>query len=145
VAGFSENWVRGMAAGLLRLALLGALGCAFGGIFSTPVALFVGLSYLLLGALVDPELGAPTRDFAGNVVSWDVKQIVGYSATRLVMLAVVSFRSFDVTHHLARGYLVPAGTLAHLLVVRVVLQGGALSALGIWCFTRRELGKVIRR
>lgn len=144
-ATFTENWVRGMIVGLFRLALMAALGCAFGALFSTPVAIFVALAYLMLGAILDPELGMPVRDISGQIVAWRLKDIFSFSATQVVRLFVVSFRSFDVTHALARGYLISGQLMGKLLFFHVILKGGPVIALGIWGFTRRELGKVIRR
>jgi len=142
---FTGNWMRGMLVGVMRLALLSALGCVFGAMFSTPVAIFVAFAYLFLGAILNPELGAPARDFAGNIVSWNLKDMFSYGAMRTVQLFVVSFRSFDVTHALARGYLISGATIARLALVEMLLHGGPVVALGIWVFSRREVGKVIRR
>lgn len=143
--GFTGNWLRAMLVGLLRLALLSALGCTFGAVFSTPVAIFVAFAYLLLGAIMDPELGAPTRDLAGNVVSWKIKDMLSYSAGSLVRLFVASLRNFDVTHSLARGYLIDGAKIARLALLQVGLRGLPMAILGVWIFSRRELGKVIRR
>jgi len=60
-------------------------------------------------------------------------------------LVVVSFRDFDVTHSLARGYLIGNGKLARLATFEFILRGLPMAVLGIWVFTRREIGKVIRR
>ena len=145
VTGFAGNWWRGVAVGLLRLALLAALGCAAGAAFSTPVAVFVSLAYLLLGAVVDTELGAPTRDSLGNITAWKFTDAVTHVCAQVVDKAVVSFRGFDVASSLTRGYLVEWGHLGALLVFQVLLRGGPLIVLGIWVLSRRELGKVIRR
>lgn len=142
---FTENWIRGMIVGLFRLGLMAALGCTFGALFSTPVALFVVLSYLMLGAILDPNLGMPVRDVGGQIVAWRLKDIFTFSTVQFVRLFVVSFRSFDVTHALARGYLITGRFMGSLFVVQGLFKGGPLIALGIWGFTRRELGKVIRR
>jgi len=142
---FTENWIRGSIVGLIRLALLAAIGCVFGALFSTPVAIFVAFAYLLLGAIVDPSLGAPVRDVAGNIVTWRMKDMFSFSMVQIVRLLVVSFRHFDVTHALARGYLISGTFIFRLTFFHLLLKGGPLVALGIWGFTRRELGKVIRR
>ena len=144
-ATFTENWVRGMIVGLFRLALMAAIGCAFGALFSTPVALFVALAYLMLGAILNPALGMPVRDVSGQIVAWRLKDIFSFSTTQVVRLFVISFRSFDVTHALARGYLISGRLMGSLLIVQGFLKGSPLIALSIWGFTRRELGKVIRR
>lgn len=144
-ATFGENWARGIAVGILRLALLSALGCVFGAVFSTPVAIFVAFAYLFLGAILDPALGAPARDVAGNIVSWGIRDMFSFGIVQVVRLFVVSFRVFDVTHLLSRGYLIGFDRIAHLAVFQVVLRGLPVVALGIWVFTRRELGKVVRR
>ncbi len=144
-ATFAENWFRGLLVGLLRLALLSALGCTFGAMFSTPVAIFVAFAYLLLGAILNPELGLPARDAAGSISQWKPVDLLSFGAVRLVDLLVVSFRQFDITFALARGHLIDGGRVARLVVGQALLRGIPLVALGIWVFTRRELGRVIRR
>jgi len=145
VSGFAGNWWRGVAVGLLRLALLAALGCAAGAAFSAPVAVFVSLAYLLLGAVVDTELGAPTRDAMGSITAWTFTDALTQVCAQAVDKTVVSFRAFDVSKALTRGHVIEWARLARLLLFQVLLRGGPLIALGIWVLSRRELGKVIRR
>jgi hypothetical protein len=143
--GFAGNYVRAGMVTIMRLTVLAALGCTFGAAFSTPVAVFVAIAYLLFGAVVDVTIGAPLRDEAGRIVAWKFWDVITFVVAQAVDKAVISFRAFNVASLLSRGILIDAAKAGMLFLTQVVLRGLPMALLGIWILSRRELGKVIRR
>jgi hypothetical protein len=162
--GFGGNYARVVLLIFFQIAFLAALGCTCGAAVSAPVAIFLALSYVVVGTVVDslsflwiydpvvwpPGLLAKTT----AAFSWfldqlqtqgDVVQQFAWFVRGLVQLVVVSINQFNEVGRLAHGELVGLGALLSVFIQVIVLRGGPVAALGIWALTRRELGRVIRR
>lgn len=142
--GFAQNAARALGLVLLQLAFLSLLGTVVSALLSTPVAVFAGVSYLVLGMAadmaverIDPEMQAGARQALTYRVSTGV--------ARGLHLAFASPSDFTVATDLSRGRLVRWSRLGRVAGVVVLLQGGILTAAGIVLFNRRELGKVVRQ
>ena len=143
--GFVSNYLRSIVLALLQLVFLAALGCTVGAAFSTPVAAFVGVSYLVIGIAVQAAVSAPITDEFGEFAYENVWDRVLHYVALGVDKVVVSLDDFDATSDLTRGRLVEFSRMGKALLGLVVLRGGILSAVGAWVLTRRELGAVIRK
>jgi hypothetical protein len=145
VTGFVANYLRSLLLAAFQIGFLAALGCMVGAAFSTPVAAFVAISYLIIGMVVRAAVEAPLRDEFGNYQYKSKLEMVTHRFAQAVSAAVVSVDEMDATSDLARGRLIEWRQIGGDLVSLVILRGGLIAALGMWVLTRRELGTVIRR
>ena len=145
VTGFLPNYFRSLVLGLFQLAFLAALGCAVGAAFSTPVAAFVAIAYLVIGMIVQGAVGAPVQDELGDYQYDSKADKVLHHIAMAVSQVVVSVDDFDASSDLARGRLIEYGRMAGAFAALIATRGALLAALGMWVLTRRELGTVIRK
>ena len=135
--GFAGNYARAVLVIGLELALLAALSCAFGGIVSMPVAVFMVASYLLFGAfsvyMVNLEYVGTAADRFGQMVG------------RLLLKVVIPLQNFDVSSVIADGVLVEWSWIGGLILNMIVLRALPLVLLGIFLYRKRELGLIIRK
>ncbi len=142
--GFAGNGARAIVLLLLQLAFLSVLGTVVSALFSTPVAVFAGVSYLVIGMAADMAAQEVDRE-SSMLMPPSLEQRISRSLTGAVRLVVASPREFSVAGHLSRGYLVEYDRIAVVFLTVLVLQGGVVAGAGAWAFNRRELGKVVRR
>ncbi len=145
VTGFLNNYARSMILALFQIAFLAALGCTVGSAFSTPVAAFAAISYLVIGMSVQAAISAPLRNEDG---SYNYKNLLEKSAhkfAQVVKVLVVSVDDLDSTSDLAKGNLVEYRRIGRAFLNLIVIRTGIIAGLGIWILTKRELGTVIKR
>ena len=135
--GFAGNYARAVLVIGLELALLAGLSCAFGGIVSMPVAVFMVASYLLFGAfsvyMVNLEYVGTAADRFG--------QLVG----KILLKVVIPLQNFDVSSVIADGVLVEWSWIGGLILNMIVFRALPLVLLGIFLYRKRELGLIIRK
>lgn len=145
VAGFFNNFMRTMLMAVFQLAFLAGLGCAVGAIFSTPVAVFVAISYIVIGMVVPAAIDAPLTNDDGSYIYTGVAQRAAHYMARGVGMLVVTVDDLDCTSRLANGRLVEWTQINGAFWKVLVLRTGIIMLLGIAVLHRRELGLVIRR
>lgn len=145
VTGFAANYARSLLLAVFQIGFLAALGCMVGAAFSTPVAAFVAISYLIIGMAVRAAVDAPLRDDFGNFQYKSKVEMVAHRFAQAVSAAVVSVDEMNTTSDLARGRLIEWRQIGNDLLWLIVVRAGLIAALGMWVLTRRELGTVIRR
>ena len=145
VTGFVANYFRAAFLALLQLGFLSALGCTVGAAFSTPVAIFAAVSYLVIGMTVEAAIEAKIPDEFGKYQYKSIVEMFFHRMARSVEKAVVSVDDFDATSDLAKGRLIEFTRMGEALLGLVVLRGGLMAGLGMWILTKRELGTVIRK
>ena len=146
VTGFEGNYIRAILMIALKLIFLAGLGCAAGGIFSAPVAIFVTAAYLLIGIfssnLIGLEEPAPRT---GKLSLEDIHDIVGRSVSEVSLVFVNPIHHFEVSDKLADGELIEWRYIARIFTRFLVVKGLPLFVIGVWLYRRRELGLVVRR
>jgi hypothetical protein len=140
-AGFANNFARAVFVIFLQICFVGIVATSLGAAFSTPVAIFMAMAYLLVGFCLDslqPALPehesipvAPVARFG-----WQVQQI-----TNKVVVSVNEFSQVDA---LSKGQLIEFGALLTILFHLVILRGLPFGVFAIWALRRRELGAVMR-
>ncbi|MBN2451264.1 MAG: hypothetical protein JXR77_12795 [Lentisphaeria bacterium] len=145
VIGFPANYMRSVFLAIFQIGFLAALGSMVGAAFSTPVAAFVAISYLVIGMAVRAAVDAPIRDEFGNVEYRSTMEMIGHRFAQSLGTVVVSVHDLDATSDLARGRLIEWTRIGKDLFGLILLRGGLIAALGMWVLSRRELGTVIRR
>ncbi len=142
---FSLNFARGLGIIWCWLALLATLGLACGSLLSFPVAAFCSISLLVValssGTLTSTvqsgTLGAADHETGAASQTWiDLAVIPLFKAILGIVNLVEAFSPVDA---LSTGRSITWGQLGLAFAQVVLLLGGILAALGITCFTRREL------
>lgn len=138
VCSFEMNYLRAMLVMMIQLLLLSGLACAFGGFLTMPTAVFMVASYLLFGALsvilTDPDF------FASTV--WDH---AGQFLANALLLVIIPLQRFDVTDLLSNGDLIEFSMIWDLFFKYFLLRGVPLFLIGIWLYSRREMGSAVRK
>lgn len=142
--GFAANYGRAVLLVLLQLAVLAALGCTVSALFSTPVALFVAVAYLVMGFSVQAAVNVPTQDELEGYTYRGPVDRAAHVVALVTQRVIVSLGEFDASGDLTRGRLITGTRLARALLLLVGLRTVPLAALGMYVFHRRELGLVIR-
>ncbi len=145
VASFFDNFLRTVLMAVIQIVFLAALGCTVGAIFSTPVAIFVAVSYIVIGMIVPAAVNAPLRNDDGSYIySNNLNRAIHY-LSRGVQAIVVTVDDLDCTSQLASGELVEWAEVGGALLKVLVLRTGLIALLGIWLLQNRELGLVVRK
>ncbi|MFT5128181.1 MAG: hypothetical protein ACI8W8_001790, partial [Rhodothermales bacterium] len=139
--GFANNFARAVLVIFFQICFVGILACACGAAFSTPVAIFLALSYLIVGSALEslqPSLPehetipiAPVARFG-----WQVQQV-----TNKIVVSVNEYSQVDA---LSTGRLIELNSLFIILAQLVLLRGLPFVAFAIFALNRRELGAVMR-
>ena len=147
VAGFVENYCRAILVVFLKLLVLTGLSCAVGGVFSASVAIFSIISYLLAGFFSTFLIGVDNKliDMGGSIYDGSIIEQIGSLLSRILILFIIPMQSFEVSGLLSGGELIEWSMIGNLLLYDVILKGVPLFILGIWLYSRRELGLVIRK
>ncbi len=145
VSSFFGNYCRAILLALFQIAFLVALGCTVSAAFSTPVAAFVAVAYLVIGLSVSAALDAPSRGLDGQVQYKNIAERTAHYVAVAAGSVVVSVDDLDATSDLARGRMVENARIIHSLISLMLLKTGIMSAIGIWILSKRELGLVIRK
>ncbi len=141
---FASNYVRTLLLVLFQLAFLAALGCTVSSIFSTPVAIFMAAGYLAAGLLIQPSINARYRAEDGSYAYTGQMDRAAHLMAAGAKVAVVSLGDFDAASGLANGRLITNRRLVVSFGILVGLRALPMALFGIWIFTRRELGLVVR-
>lgn len=145
VTGFAANYLRTMILGIFQIAFLAALGCTVGAAFSTPVAAFAAISYLVIGLSVQAAISAPMRNEDGSYQYKNMADKAAHKLAQAVSIVVVSIDDLDSTADLAKGRLVEYRRIGFAFLNLIVIRTGLIAGLGIWILSKRELGTVVRR
>ena len=142
---FTVNFIRGLGIILFWLALMAALGLMAASFLSFPVATFFSLA--LLAVVMSSGTLSDAVDSGSVAAGNEEKGIAGHSVADVVlipafkgMLSVIQLvQSFSPVDALSTGRSVTWTELGMAFVQIVLVLGGAFAALGIFCFSRREL------
>ena len=145
IASFESNYCRAILLALFQIAFLAALGCTVSAAFSTPVAAFVAVTYLVIGLSVKAAIDAPIDNGDGTYTYKHFYEKPLQLFAMGVGKLVVSVDDLDATSDLASGRLVEGARLLDSLIWLMIFKTGIISMVGIWILNKRELGAVIRK
>ena len=135
--GFAGNYIRCVAVIFLELVILTGLACAAAGVLTMPTAIFMVVSYLMLGSIatfiVETTSGGSMGDYASFLLG------------KLILLVVIPIQNFEVTNFVANGELIEFSFIGGLIWSYLLLRALPLFLIGIWLYRKRELGLVIRK
>lgn len=138
---FFLNYLRLVFIMVLGVILMSAIGCALGGFLSFPIAIFVVIFYLIFGTLSsyilsNAELYRSTKDL-------DMK--IGYSLSKTLIKVVSPMQSFQPTDEISSGMLIESSTMYEIIIKYFVFQLLVFAFCGVYLFSRREFGMVIKK
>ncbi|MBO7147085.1 MAG: ABC transporter permease [Lentisphaeria bacterium] len=132
---FVNNYFRAMLAIAMGIFALGMIASSFAAFLSMPTAVFITLSYLLVG-LFSSYLITTIEATGGEAT--EVMDKIGMALSSLMMSFLIPIQSFFVSGFLSTGTLIEYSYLANLLVFNIILKGLPLCIFGIWLYWRRE-------
>ena len=138
ICGFEGNYLRMVLVVMIQLLLLSGLACAFGGFLTMPTAVFLVVSYLMLGSF--STLLTDQSFFISS--TWDQ---IGQNLAKLLLVIVIPLQAFDVTGLLSTGELIEYSLIWKLFLHYFILRGMPLFLFGIWMYRKRELGLAVRK
>jgi hypothetical protein len=142
---FAMNFARAVGLLFLELVFLATLSCLAGALLSTPVAIFLSYTYIVVGAIIQAMEPATPEDFIAPSPGIDT---VLYGLRKVIGLVSVSVNEFNRVTSLAKGELIMVSAVfgENLFVglLRIVLLL-IIAAICLWSFNRRELGLVVRK
>ncbi len=144
-AGFFNNYLRTMVMAIFQIIFLAGLGSTVGAIFSTPVAVFVAISYIIIGLVVPAAVSAPLQNADGSYNYNNVAERAAHYVAQGVQGLVVTVDDLDCTSQLASGQLVELRDIGSAFTKVLLFRTGVIALLGIAVLTRRELGLVVRK
>lgn len=140
--GFLMNYTRVILLTFCQILFLAILGCTCGALLSTPVAIFVSFSYVILGMVITAMEPATPDDVVApqGLIDWIALWI--REAASFVMVSVNEFNHVDL---LARGQLIEFSLIFAAILQVLILRGLPIAIIGNFLLRKRELGLVIRR
>ncbi|MBI2437369.1 MAG: hypothetical protein HYV36_00940, partial [Lentisphaerae bacterium] len=139
---FESNLLRGLLLALARLAFFSALGLTAGMLFSFPVAVFTAFAFLLITGL-SGLLGAAPPVAAGESAPGWLAAVLNVALRSLIQLErwiTPPLARFEPLSFLPTGAFIPWSLVGQAWGILVLAYGGVLALLGIWLFSRREMG-----
>ena len=140
-AGFANNFARAVLVIFFQICFVGILACACGAGFSTPVAIFMAMAYLMVGSAL--ESLQPSMPEHETIPIAPVARF-GWEVQQLTHKAVVSVNEYSQVDALSKGQLIEFSALLVILGQLVILRGLPFALFAIWALKRRELGAVMR-
>jgi len=139
---FESNFIRALLLVLARLAFFTALGLTTGALFSFPVAVFTAFAFLFITGL-SGWVGTEALMAEGELSpAWlaDLLNVVTRSIIQLAHWITPPLARFDPLSFLPMGAFIPWILVGEAWGILALVYGGALAVLGIWMFSRREMG-----
>jgi hypothetical protein len=145
--GFISNYLRAVLVLFAKLAFLAGVACAAGGIMSTPVAIFGVVSYILAGSFSAYLIGVENWivESSGIPGKQTLVEVVGNSLSKVLLLFIMPIQNFEVSGLLAKGELIEWGLIGQVVFFDAVVRGVPLMLLGMWLYSRRELGLAAKK
>jgi len=142
---FEWNFVRALLVVLARLAFIAAVGVTAGALFSMPVAGFLSLCLVLLlqmsayiSSTAQEEIIAPWH--ASRDQAPDISDALFRILFNSIHAVIAPLEDRDALGAMAAGHLVSWLWVGQVVLIQVVLYGGALALIGTAIFNRREAG-----
>jgi hypothetical protein len=146
--GFFQNYLRAVFMIFLRIVFLAGLGASAGGLLSMPVAVFLVISYLIIGISAAFIIGIEkTFDFDTEELEKveSASESVSRYASHALMTVVIPMQKFEVSDTIADGELIELSFIGRFIIEIFVLRGLPIFAMAIYLYKRREIGLIIRK
>ncbi len=141
-SGFESNFIRALLLILARLTFFTALGLTIGALFSFPVAVFTAFALLFITGLsgwIGTETLMAEWDLAPDWLAGLLNSITN-GIVQLAHFITPPLAKFEPLNFLPTGAFIPWTLVGMAWAVMALGYGGTLAVLGIWIFSRREMG-----
>lgn len=129
VTGFFNNYIRALFVISIWIAFIAVMSCCFATITTLFSALFASCSYIIIGALASFVLSG-----GESIISYFMK------------IFFISGESFDVSSLVSGGRLIEFSLIFNQFFFQtLVLKGIPFALVGIWIYSRREIGLVVKK
>ena len=146
---FASNYWRCIALIGLFIAFLVIVGTTAGVCFSTPVAIMLSVSYIILGVGVSSVLSTDSQyqvvKYEGQLEEEAIGSDLVKSFHKVLRTCLVSVDTFSRMEFLSSGKAITWDLVLKVLLYDFLLKGLPLVLLGLYALQRRELGLVIRK
>ena len=146
---FASNYWRCMALIALFIAFLVIVGTTSGVCFSTPVAVMLSASYILVGVSVSSVLSTDSQyqvvKYEGQLEDEAIGSDAIKSFHKVLTYCLVSVDTFSRMEFLSSGKAITWELVLKVLLYDFILKGLPLLLLGIYALQRREFGLVVRK
>lgn len=146
---FGSNYWRCISLIGLFIAFLVIVGTTAGVCFSTPVAIMLSVSYIILGVGVSSVLSTDSQYQVQTYESQLEDEAMGSdlikSFHKVLRTCLVSVDTFSRMEFLSSGKAITWDLVLKVLLYDFILKGLPLVLLGLYALQRRELGLVIRK
>jgi hypothetical protein len=142
---FLENYLRAVFMIFLKLLFLAGLACAAGGILSMPTAVFVVLSYLLIGIFATFVIDSDSASEEEPSQFEKIQEVAGRMMGHALLWGIIPMHKFEVTDEVANGELIEAKFIAKTFFEFFILRGLPIFLVGVWLYRRREMGTIIQK
>ena len=145
---FSNYWRCILLVGLF-IAFLVIVGTAAGLCFSTPVAVMLSVSYIIIGVGISSVLSTESQyeveKVHGDTAKEYEKEGITGAYFKLLKNTMVSAETFSRMENVASGKSIEWPLILKVFLYDFLLKGLPLILLGLYALHRRELGLVIRK
>lgn len=146
---FRSNYWRCISLIGLFVAFLVIVGTTTGVCFSTPVAIMLSASYIIVGVGVSSVLSTDSQyqvvKYEGQLEEEAIGSDLVKSFHKLLRNCLVSVDTFSRMEFLSSGKAITWKLVLKVLLYDFILKGLPLMLLGLYALQRRELGLVIRK
>jgi len=139
---FESNFIRALLLALARLAFFTALGLTAGALFSFPVAVFTAFAFLFITGL-SGWVGTESLMAEGELSPAWLAGLLNTATRGIIQAAYLvtpPLARFEPLNFLPTGAFIPWTLVGAAWGMLALVYGGALAVLGIWMFSRREMG-----
>ncbi|MDD5679070.1 MAG: hypothetical protein PHW60_13945 [Kiritimatiellae bacterium] len=139
---FESNFIRALLLALARLAFFTALGLTAGALFSFPVAVFTAFAFLLITGL-SGWAGTESMMIEGDLAPAWLAHLLDAATRGVIHVAhgiTPPLARFEPLNFLPVGAFIPWTLVGAAWGILALAYGGGLAVLGIWMFSRREMG-----
>jgi hypothetical protein len=142
VTGFFENYCRAVFIIMIRLFILTGLACAAGAVLSMPTAVFMVVSYILLGSFASFLVGSSA---AIDPQTAEFMDAFAFYLSKILLFLIIPMQNFEVSSFISSGELIEFSLIGKIFLNYFILKTMPIFLLGIWLYWRREMGLVIRK
>ncbi|MCP4177241.1 MAG: hypothetical protein GY756_05700 [bacterium] len=139
--GFLTNYFRCFLVNFIGLLLIIAISCAIGGIFSFPIAIFCIIAYLIFGSIGSFILS----DTQGSEANMTMETKIGYNLSNVILKGITPIQKFQLNDYLSNGKLIEYRLIIKIILNYVLIQFLAFMILGIYIYSKKELGSITKK
>jgi hypothetical protein len=139
--GFLSNFFRCFLVSFIGLILIIAISCSIGGIFSFPIAIFCIVAYLMFGSIGSFILSDSPEDNPNMTIETKI----GYNLSNVILKGITPIQKFQLYDYLSHGKLIEYRIIKNIILRYVLIQLLVFMALGIYIYSKKELGSIIKK